>query len=86
MVAVGEELNEVGEAIVSGVQGPVPSCHEVYVRTPVLRDLIGTQLEPLHDLIPHRGVIHARLPGMADINETPRGRVPGAGARAKPLA
>jgi hypothetical protein len=40
VVAVCEELDEVGEAVVSGIQGPVPGGHEAHVGTPVLRDLV----------------------------------------------
>lgn len=39
-----------------GDKGPVPGSNEVYVRTPVLRDLVVAQPETLHDLIPHRHV------------------------------
>jgi hypothetical protein len=36
----------------------------------VAGDLIRPEVQPLHGLIPHRGVVHATLPGMADIHES----------------
>src|SRR5215204_1824415 len=49
VVAVCEELDEVGEAVVARVQWPVPGGYKVYVSAAVLRDLVWAQLESLHD-------------------------------------
>ena len=76
VVALGEELDEVGEAIVGGVQGPVLGCDEVYVGRLVGRNLIGAELEALHDRIPHGGVVHAALPGVPDVDESFVPRIP----------
>ena len=40
VIAISEELDEVGEAVISGIQRPIPGSYEVYVSTPVLRDLV----------------------------------------------
>src|SRR3712207_8111364 len=70
VVAVSEELDEVGEAVVARVQGSVPGSYKVYVSAAVRWDLVWAQLESLPDRIPHRGVVHATLPGMADVDQT----------------
>ena len=32
-------------------------------------NLLGSELEALHDLIPHRGVVHSALPGMTRVDQ-----------------
>src|SRR5918993_607744 len=49
VIAVSEELDEVGEAVVARVQGPVPGGYKVNVSAAVGRDLVRAQLESLHD-------------------------------------
>ena len=39
------------------------------IGTPVLRDLGWPELQALHDRVPHWGVVHTRLPWVADIHE-----------------
>src|SRR5215204_4927213 len=68
--AICAELDEVGEAVVARVQGPVPGGYKVYVSAAVGRDLLAAQLHALHDRIPHRGIVHATLPGVADVYQT----------------
>src|SRR5215217_5571324 len=70
VVALGEEMNEVSETVVGRVQRSVFRGNEMCVGTPVLRDLGWPELQALHDRVPHGGVVHARLPRVADIHES----------------
>src|SRR5215211_1183040 len=63
-------MDEVGETVVGRVQGSVFRGNEMCVGTPVVRDLGRPELQALHDRVPHGGVVHARLPRVADIHES----------------
>src|SRR5919199_4704561 len=70
VVTLGKELNKVCEPIVLAAHRAVLSCHKLRVDPMVGRDLLLAELEALHNLIPYGGVVHARLPGVTNIDES----------------
>ena len=69
VAAVGEEFDQVGEPVVGGAGGAIQRVYSVGVGALVLGDLPRPEVHPLHYGIPHRGVVHPRLPGMADVDQ-----------------
>ena len=70
VAALCEESDQVGESVVDSGGGTVfLKAHELRVYTLVGWDFAPTELQTLQDRIPHWGVVHARLPGVADVGE-----------------
>src|SRR5918998_5372552 len=70
VVALGEELDEPGEPIVRGAYWAIFGGDEVRIRPLVDRYLVWPEMQPQHSLVPHRGVIHPRFPGVADVDQS----------------
>jgi hypothetical protein len=69
VATVGEEFDQVGEPVIGGAGGAVQGVYSVGVGALVLGDLPRPEVHPLQYRIPHRGVVHPRLPGMADVDQ-----------------
>src|SRR5215218_7033627 len=85
VAAIGKEIDQVSEPVVGRAGGAVLRAYGVDIGALVLWDLLRPEVRPLHYLIPHRGVVHPRLPRMADVYEPlPPGPCRSRGTRARP--